>query len=312
MMNLLVFDFGGTSVKYTLWQEDKILDVSNFLTPKTWEQTKEKILEVKGSYEKKYQLSGAAFSFPGSVDHENGEILGNSAIKYIHHFPIQKEISDLLGLPVAMENDANCAALAEVWTGGAKGAKDVLFVVVGTGIGGAIVTNGKVQTGAHLYGGEFGFAYLNYEGESGKRSFSELGTAVYMAKRYCDSIGVPHDTHSGEDVFSFAEEGDKNAIREVEVFFRYLSIGLFNLQLSFDPEVIVIGGGISASDEIIVELEARVNDLIKSVGIKDFKTRLLPCFYKNDANLIGAVKNYYDRVGWGRKNPFKKRLSIQL
>ena len=293
MMNLLAFDFGGTSVKYTLWQEDQLLDVASFPTPQTWEETKEKLVEIKAEYEKDYQLSGAAFSFPGCIDHEKGEILGYSAIKYIHHFPIQQELSELLQLPVAMENDANCAALAEVWSGVAKGVKDVLFVVVGTGIGGAIVIDGKVHSGAHLYGGEFGFMYLEHE----QQTLSGLGTAVCMADRYCDCIGVPHGTHSGKDVFEFAKQGDENAILQVEIFYKYLSIGLFNLQMSFDPEVIIIGGGISASNEIITKLESRVNKLLEDAHIKDFQARLLPCLYKNDANLIGAVKNYYDRVG---------------
>ena len=295
MRNLLVFDFGGTSVKYTLWQEDKLLNVSSFPTPKTWEVTKEKILEVKAGYEKKYQLNGAAFSLPGCVDQENGEILGNCAIKYIHHFPIQKELSDVLRLPVGMENDANCAALAEVWSGVAKDMKNVLFVVVGTGVGGAIVIDGKIHSGAHLYGGEFGFMYLNCEGKS-MQTLSELGTAVCMANRYCNSIDVPHGTYSGEKVFELAKQGDENAIREVDVFYKYLSIGLFNLQLSFDPDVIVIGGGISANGEIITKLETRVNDLLENAGVKDFRARLLPCAYKNDANLIGAVKNYYSKM----------------
>ena len=297
MMNLLAFDFGGTSVKYALWQGDRLLRVSSFPTPESWEGTKEKILEVKLDYEKKCQLDGVTFSFPGCVDQENGEILGNSAIKFIHHFPIRKELSDLLQLPVAMENDANCAALAEVASGVAKGEKNVLFVVVGTGIGGTIVIDGKVHSGAHLYGGEFGFMYLNYGGEKKQRSFSELGSAVCMAHRYCDSIDVPPGTHSGEEVFELAKQGDENAIREVEVFYKYLSIGLFNLQLSFDPDVIVIGGGISASSEIIGELEVRLNDLLESVGVRDFKACLLPCYYKNDANLIGAVRNFCDQVG---------------
>ena len=295
-MNLLAFDFGGTSVKYTLWQEDRLLSVASFPTPKTWDETKEKILEVKANYEKSYPLSGAAFSFPGCIDHEGGVILGASAIKYIHHFPIQQELTDLLQLPVTMENDANCAALAEVWLGVAKDAKDILFVVVGTGVGGAIVIDGKIHAGAHLYGGEFGFMRLNYDGKPNQKSLSELGTAVCMAKRYCESIGVPHGTHDGKEVFEFAKQGDAHAIREVETFYKYLSIGLFNLQLSFDPEVIVIGGGISANNEIITQLESRINEMLVDVKVKDFKTRLLPCFYKNDANLIGAVKNFYERA----------------
>ena len=293
-MNLLTFDFGGTSVKYTLWQEDKLLDVASFPTPDTWEGTKEKILAVKTEFEKDYTLDGAAFSFPGCVDNEAGDIKGHSAIRYIHHFPIQAELTALLNLPVAMENDANCAALAEVWLGVAKEAKNILFVVVGTGIGGAVVLDGKIHTGGHLYGGEFGFMYLKYDGFK-KYSLSDLGTAVRMAERYCDSINVPRGTYSGKQIFQLAKEGDAEAVREVDAFYHYLSIGLFNLQASFDPEAIVIGGGLSANTEIITNLETRVNALLEEAHIKDFKAQILPCFYKNDANLIGAVKNFLMR-----------------
>lgn len=290
-MNLLTFDFGGTSVKYTLWQEDRLLEVANFPTPSTWEEAKKKLLEIKAIYEEKVQLHGVAFSFPGCVNHKNGEIQGYSAIKYIHHFPIQQELTELLQLPVSMENDANCAALAEVWSGVAKNAKDVLFVVVGTGVGGSVIVDGNIHAGAHLYGGEFGYMYLD-EG----KNLSSLGTAVCMAERYCDAMGVPRGTHSGKDVFAFAKKGDEKAIEQVEIFYKYLSIGLFNLQMSFDPEVIIIGGGISANKEIIIELETRVNKLLEIGYIKEFKVRLLPCHYKNDANLIGAVKNFFTRT----------------
>ena len=295
-MNLLVFDFGGTSVKYTLWEEDKLLTVSSFPTPKTWEETKVKVLEIKTKYAKAYELHGAAFSFPGCVDHVNGEIVGYSGIKYIHHFPIKHELIELLQLPVSMENDANCAALAEVWSGVAKGAKNVLFVVVGTGVGGAIVIDGKIHTGAHLYGGEFGFMFLDYDGMHDQQTLSGLGTAVRMAERYCRRIDVPQGTYSGVEVFEFAKGDDVHAAFEVETFYKYLSIGLFNLQLSFDPEIIVIGGGISANKEIVTNLETRLNDLLRTAHVKDFKARLLPCFYENDANLLGAVKNFYDRL----------------
>ena len=294
-MSLLVFDFGGTTVKYSLWTGDKLLEVSSFPTPKTWEGTKEKLVEIKAHFEKDYALKGAAFSFPGCIDQEKGEILGYSAIKYIHHFPVKAELEKLLDLPIALENDANCAALAEVWSGVAIGKKNILFVVVGTGVGGAIVIDGKIHAGSHLYGGEWGFAYLEFDGKFKQQTLSGLGTAVCMAERYCDSIGVPRLTFSGKEVFELAKQGDENAIREVETFYRYLSIGLFNLQMSFDPEVIIIGGGISASQEIVTNLEDGVNDLILRANVKDFKATLLACHYKNDANLIGAVKNFNDR-----------------
>ena len=241
-------------------------------------------------------MHGAAFSFPGCVDQEKGEILGYSGIKYIHHFPIGQKLAEILNLPVAMENDANCAALAEIWTGAAKNIDNVLFVVVGTGVGGAVVIDGKIHSGSHLYGGEFGFMHLGYGENFASQTLSGVGTAVAMAKRYCEKVNIAIDAYNGKDVFELARNGDVIAAQEVEVFYQALSIGLFNLQISFDPEAIVIGGGISANNEIINNLEIRVNELIQNARIKDFRANILPCFYRNDANLIGAVKNFLDKL----------------
>ena len=297
-MAILVFDFGGTTVKYSVWVGDKLdMPVSSFPTPKTWEETKTAVREIKDKLGQSYPFKGVAFSFPGCIEQKSGQILGYSAIPFIHHFPIKAELEALLELPISLENDANCAALAEVWTGVGKGLQDILFVVVGTGIGGAIVMDGKVRSGAHLYGGEWGFMFVN-GGEDGRKGqiLSGLGTAVAMANRYCEAIGVPVGTHGGAEVFKLAKEGDEKAQVEVETFYRYLSMGLFNLQMSFDPEAIILGGGISASEEILEELEKRVNDLLIYSHVKDFKVDLKACQYGNDANLIGAVKNFMDRV----------------
>ncbi|MCL1990740.1 MAG: ROK family protein [Defluviitaleaceae bacterium] len=295
-MNLLTFDFGGRSVKYSLWTENKLLDTHSFSTPETWAEMQEELLKIKACFEKDYTLDGAAFSTPGCVDQENDVIGGNSAISFLHELSMRKELSELLGLPVTLENDANCAALAEVWSGAATGAKNVLFVVVGTGVGGAIVSEGRINPGTHFYGGEFGSMFLNIDGLPRRQNLSGLGTAVCMAERYCDRLGVPHLTYTGLDVFEKAKQGDTIAQEEVETFHKYLSIGLFNLQVSFDPEMIIIGGGISANQEIISTLESRVNDLLAQSGLNDFKAKILPCQYKNDANLLGAVKNFYDKV----------------
>jgi len=293
-MDLLTFDFGGTSIKYSVWSGNRLAEgVSSFPTPKTWEDAKTELLIIKRKFEQKYQLAGAAFSFPGCVEQASGQIVGYSAIPYIHNFLIIKDIEDLLGLPAAMENDANCAALAEVWAGAAKDLKDILFVVVGTGVGGSVVVGGKIRYGAHLYGGEWGFMILNPDGKEGK-TLSDLGSAVNMANRYCKKIGVSAGTYSGTDIINLMKQGDKTAKEEAETFYKYLSIGLFNLQIGYDPEAIIIGGGIAANKEIIQELENRVNNLLIDSHVKDFTINLKPCKYGNDANLIGAVKNFID------------------
>lgn len=296
MKDLLVFDFGGTSVKYGMFVNNELSEIKSFPTPLSWEETKNIMDDIKAEYEIKYNIEGIAFSFPGCVDNKNGEILGASAIKYIHHFPIKKDLETHYNLPVSMENDANCAALAECWMGVAKGMKDVLFVIVGTGIGGGVIIDGKLQLGAHLFGGELGLAILGEEADGTPISLSGHGTAVRMAARYCRRKGIAEGTFSGKEVFKLAEQGDVLAAKEVELFYKYLSRGLFNMQMSIDPEVIIVGGGISANPAIVQKLEDRTNEMI-SARVKDFTAKVVPCMYKNDANLLGAVKNFFDEHG---------------
>jgi len=293
MKNLLIFDVGGTSVKYTMYVNDHLLEIQSFVTPKSWEKMKRKMADIKSGFEKSHKIEGIAFSLPGCVDNVSGIIKGASAISYIHHFPIKKELEEFFNLPVSMENDANCAGLAESWIGAAKGRKKSLFIVAGTGIGGAIINNGKLDVGNHCYGGEFGFMILNAEGPKGERTLSELCSPVRIGTRYCESIGVEAGSHSGKEVFTLAKLGDENAVREVEKFYRYMAIGLFNLQMSFDPEIMVIGGGISANSEIIQEIENRLNDKILEFKLKDFRAKVVPCQYKNDTNLLGAAKQFF-------------------
>lgn len=293
MKDLLVFDFGGTTVKYGIFANNELAEIKHFSTPLSWEEAKKIMDGIKAEYETTYQLSGMAFSFPGCVDNQNGEILGVSAIQYIHHFPIKKDLEAHYSLPVSIENDANCAALAECWKGAAKGKENVLFVIVGTGIGGGVIVNGKLQTGAHLFGGELGFAILGEEADGTPISLSRYGTAVHMATRYCKRKRVEKGTFSGKDIFELAERGDVLAVEEVELFYKYLSRGLYNMQMSIDPEMIIIGGGISANPAIVQKLEDRTNELI-SAEIKDFTTKIVPCLYQNNANLLGAAKNFLD------------------
>ncbi|EOL46471.1 ROK family protein [Enterococcus caccae] len=284
-MAILAFDFGGSAVKHGIWDGQDMTNKGKFKTPKTWEEMKASLLAVLNEVEQ--ELVGVALSAPGVVDVQKQMINGISAIPYIHGFNIFKELEELFNLPVTIENDANCAGIAEIYEGAAKGKKEVAFVVVGTGIGGAIFHNGQIAKGAHLYGGEFGLMYLN-EG----KTFSKLGTAVQMAWRYCERKGVAKETYSGEEVFDLAESGDKLAIEEVNNFYEYLTQGLFSIQFSLDPEIIVLGGGVSAKKGLLDEINRRMKEKLAHFELNDFVPEIVTCKYENDANLIGAAANF--------------------
>lgn len=286
-MTLLTIDIGGTSIKYGVWENEELSHKGNLKTPATWEGMKNSLLKIKETAEETFAIDGVAISSPGAVNQEKRIIEGASALPYLHNFPIYDELETLLNCPVTFENDANCAALAEIWKGAAKGLKNVLFVVVGTGIGGSVIVDGKIQHGKHLFGGEFGFMLMT-ENET----FSTLATAVNMAKRYGERKGYEPGAISGKEVFQLADEGDQLAQEEAATFYTYLARGIYNLQYSFDPEVILIGGGISNKTGLVEKLEEEFDKILQTVKIAPFKPLIRTCEFKNDANLIGAVANY--------------------
>ncbi|MBU5556054.1 ROK family protein, partial [Enterococcus sp. S157_ASV_20] len=145
----------------------------------------------------------------------------------------------------------------------------------------------------HLYGGEFGLNFL-----SNGQTFSEIGTAVKMAQRYCERIGVEKQAVTGEEVFELAQRGDEIAREEVNNFYDYLTQGLFGLQFSYDPEMIVLGGGVSAKEGLLAEINRRMLTHLQTFELKDFVPEIVTCHYQNDANLIGAAANFQAKTNW--------------
>lgn len=291
-MSLLAFDIGGTSVKYAVWDEERLKDKNSFPTPASWQELKNSLVSIKDSIAKEYELEGVAFSAPGAVNQVERQIEGVSEVPYIHFFPIYNELEKAFDLPVSFENDANSAGLAEIWRGAAVDKSNVVFVVLGTGIGGAIIVNGEIQHGHHLLGGEFGFMLLE-----GEQTFSELGTAVALARRYTKRMNKPTNTVSGEQVFKLAEAGDEVAQEEVKVFYHYLVRGLFNLAYSFDPEVLLIGGGVSNQPDLIEKINEEMDALFDRLRVTPLRPVIELCEFRNDANLIGAIYNFLHKFG---------------
>ena len=200
-----------------------------------------------------------------------------------YNFQIVPELEKRFGLPVSIENDANCAALAEIADGAAKGCSSMAFLVIGTGVGGSIIINNQIWHGAHLYGGEFGFMIID-----GKQ-LSELASPVTMAKRYNKKTGKDFD---GKTVFELADTDDPVAQEERGKLLHALAVAIFNIQHSFDPEKIIIGGGISQNPELVPLLDDEIAKLRNKMDIETVKPILDICTLKNEANLRGAVADF--------------------
>lgn len=284
-MSLAVFDIGGTSVKHGIWEKQALSEVSAFPTPDTFEKLLEKFKQVIDAYDR--SIEGIAISSPGAVDQVKRQILGISAVEYIHQRPIFDELEHYFGLPVTIENDANCAGIAEVGLGVGKDAQNIAFVVLGTGVGGALFVQRELYKGSHLFGGEVGLLK-----SQNTETFSLNGTLVKAANFYSEQTGMQVE---GKELFALKENGDPTAAKLLDEMYQIMANNLYNIQVMFDPELIVLGGGISRRPDLATELSTRLFDSLKKEGVEAIMPAIKCCKFQNDANLIGAALNFQQK-----------------
>ncbi|HJE44115.1 ROK family protein [Levilactobacillus namurensis] len=281
---LLVIDIGGTTVKYGVWTDQRVQRKGRFDTPPTWEGLLANLLKVQQRYDLNFR--GVAISLPGSVDPVAGKISGTSAVNYLNGFPIKATLRAAMGLPVSIQNDANCAGLAESWRGNAQDVDDAIFLIIGTGIGGAMIMDHRLVTGQQHFTGEFGYMVMNAEGGT----LSELASPVRMAERYSRRQNLLTAV-TAQDVYDAAASGDAVAQQSITEMMHWLSIGAFNNYVSLNPQRLLIGGGISARPGFVAGLRAEIQALMRANGAP-LTVDVQPCKFLNDANLIGAVRQF--------------------
>lgn len=293
MKKYLAFDVGGTAVKYAVVDEDgKIENRQKFAIPENIEGMYQEIVKV---YEQNKDVEGIALSMPGAVDSDDGIIYGSSAIDYIHGPNIKKDLEKMTGKSVELENDANCAALAEVWKGAARNEQDCCFIVSGTGIGGAVIKDRHVHHGNALHGGEFGYMIMRYSPHEQKYyTWSDDGSTVAVTKRIAKELGVDYHTIDGKEVFDHA---DQNPVYQkyVDKFYQTLAMGIYNLQYAYDPSMIIIGGAISARKELLDKVNEQLDAIFVQLTHAKVRPNIKVCEFGNDANMIGAVYHFMQR-----------------
>lgn len=280
-MVLAVFDIGGSAVKYGTWKEKALSNQGSFKTPATFS---EMVAEMKEVIATIGAIDGVAISSPGAVNVAKRRIDGISAVEYLHNRPIFDQLEAAFGVPVTIENDANCAGISEIELGAGTKAQNAVFVVIGTGIGGSIFINRKIYKGSHLFGGEFGLMK-----PFGKSILSPIGTAVNKAREFSEATGRQVD---GRMLFELADNGDEMAQNYLAQMYDALALSLYDMQVSIDPEIIIIGGGISVRSDVIENIKGRIFDLLKAEGVESIMPEVVACKFKNDANLIGAAANF--------------------
>lgn len=285
---IVCIDIGGTSLKVAVENNDELLDKDTLPVREDFDSFVQEIVRWIKEKQKKYDIEGIAFSAPGAVDVKSGIIGGASAIPYIHGPNFKEVFKEKLNLPISIENDANCAALAEIYKGAAKEYNDVCFVVCGSGIGGAVIKDGLVHHGKHLHGGEFGYTVV-CEDNGNMPILSEVASTQAMVRRVEKQLGGKWD---GLKVFKEASNGNQVCQDSIEKFYHYLALGIYNIQYTYDPELIVIGGAISKREDLCDNVSRHLDIILEKVGIAKVKPQVVSCQYFGDANLIGALVNY--------------------
>ncbi len=298
MRKFMVFDIGGSAVKWSVINEDgSFVESGKFKVSSNREEFFSELAKTTNEMKDKYDVKGIAISAPGAVDSETGVIGGISAIPYIHGPNFKEILKEATGLDAELENDANCAALGECWLGAGKDNKDLAFVVCGSGIGGAIVKDKKIHGGIHKHGGEFGYCSITCEldGEPKFTSWSQAGSTTALARKVAKLKGLEEGSLDGVQVFDLCNKGDEIAINEVNKYYFIMAVGIYNIQYTYDPEVIILGGAISERSEYVDEINKRLDALMNSDLEGTIKPVLKTCVFGNDANKLGALCNYLQR-----------------
>lgn len=223
-------------------------------------------------------------------------------------FNVEKALSDLTGLSVAAGNDANMAALGEDWKGSGDGCENMVMATFGTGVGGGIIMDGRVLSGVHGSGGEIGHLVVNlHETEycnCGKKGCVEQYCSatgiVRMAKQFMEKYDVPStlrilDPLTCKDVFACSEQGDMLASFVLEHVYEYMGMFLSAVCCVVDPEVVVLGGGVSKAGKPLLEGAKRQFDRHVFHAAKDVRFALASL--GNDAGAYGAFKLVLDKYG---------------
>ena len=301
--NYLSFDIGGTDIKFgVVDSHGSILHRSKVEIPSRGDEIIQTIVNVKQELSQSFKFDGAAFSVPGFVNIETGYLKAGGSITDFCEFDFIKILTNKLSLPVEVENDVNCVALAEKWQGKAKEVNDFICITLGTGIGGAIYINNQLVRGFKSMAGEFGYTFINYMHESVDKASETMNQNASvrdgLRRRYALNKGISNFSHiSGVDIFLLAENGDSVAIKVIDEFYKSIAVGLHNLTFALNPEKIIIGGAISTRADLIPHITQEMEKLVKAIPvINNLNLNELVSIestsFDNDNGLIGAVFHF--------------------
>ena len=291
----ICIDIGGTSIKYGVLDGMGEIFINGSITTKVTQTENFILLDLKKLIKDileqyvTYDIKGICVSSAGVVDPEKGEIVySGPTIPGYTGTKIKEEIEKEFGIRCEVENDVNCAGLGEYWKGAGKGSKSMVCMTVGTGIGGSVILDGKLLNGIGYTAGEIG--YMDVNGQF----IQEVASSRFLVKKVQEEKekreGLKQNI-TGVDVFELAKKGDEICIDAIDMLIENLAVGIRNIMYLLNPEIVIIGGGITAQKEYLEErIRKRVNDGMISDMFK--KTKIELAQQGNQAGLLGALYHF--------------------
>ena len=297
-------DLGGTYLRIALVDgSGKIHDQLKQRTPRG--SSPDVIVDALADAANKWSRNGqhiaaASIMVPGTVDNQNAVVVQAPNLPSLTNFPLQKVLEERFGWPVLLENDANAAAVGEMWLGAARGCRDVVSVTLGTGVGGGVILDGELWRGAHGSAGEIGHTTVDpFSGLKCKcgnvgclELFASATAIVRMTREYLPQFPqsvLSDEELDAEKVYCAGRKGDELALSVFKKFGVYLGIGLANLINIIDPEIIVIAGGVvNGWDLFAPHMQHEVNERAVRVTAQQVQIAAAQC--GDNAGLLGAAR----------------------
>jgi predicted NBD/HSP70 family sugar kinase len=291
MIRYLSIDAGGTFIKYA-WMDASghILKQGKKPTPYTSQEDFMEVIHEIWKQERD-EKAGICMSLPGTIDVEKGYIYQGGSLTYHHGVAIKEKYETFFGVPVELENDARCAALAEMASGHMQDIENGIVLTFGTGVGGCFIMNHDIYKGTHLFSGEVSMLICDDLKAKGMDAvLGHIGGIGHFCRRVCDSMQVPFQ--EGKTVFQWIQDGNEIAMKLFHEYCYQIAIQLFNIQMMLDPSRICIGGGVSENPIFIQGIQKAMTAFYDSLPVTIPRLDIVPCFYHNDANLIGAYYHF--------------------
>jgi len=236
-------------------------------------------------------LRGVGIGVPGFIDIDAGVVIGSSNLPGFNDFPVRDEIQNHLGIPIILENDANAAALGEKWIGAGQNVNDLILLTLGTGIGGGVISRGKILHGSHGMAGEFGHMTVFPDGNPcgcGNNGCLEKHASATAIAAMGRMMHFGQEINTAEDVFRLAQAGNERAHWVFQAMGRALGIAIASLINAFNfPLYLLSGGPLPAWDYFAPSMLAEVRK--RSFTFARTGTRIEKALLGADAGLLGAA-----------------------